>query len=150
MEWKDLAPWIAIAVTLILSILVPLFTQIANNKHQRKMQKEKLEYDEKQKKVKALEKNIYQKKILLSFLTFNKIIKTKSVGFVNQRFLFLLFYLHDTSTRTRLVTAFIRSIISSTKRIHILNFILSMTNKNGHILFLCFSNSCITIITATN
>ena len=55
MEWKDLAPWIAIAVTLILSILVPLFTQIANNSHQRKMQKEKLEYEEKQKRVEAYE-----------------------------------------------------------------------------------------------
>ena len=55
MEWKDLAPWIAIAFTLALSILVPLFTQIANNKHQRKMQKEKLEYEEKQKKVKVYE-----------------------------------------------------------------------------------------------
>ena len=55
MEWKDLAPWIAIAVTLILSILVPLFTQIANNSHQRKMQREKLEYEEKQKKIKVFE-----------------------------------------------------------------------------------------------
>ena len=55
MEWKDLAPWIAIAVTLILSILVPLFTQIANNSHQRKMQREKFEYEEKQKKTKAYE-----------------------------------------------------------------------------------------------
>ena len=55
MEWKDLAPWIAIAFTLALSILVPLFTQIANNSHQRKMQREKFEYDEKQKKRKAYE-----------------------------------------------------------------------------------------------
>ena len=55
MEWKDLAPWIAIAVTLILSILVPLFTQIANNSHQRKMQTEKLKYEEKQKRVVAYE-----------------------------------------------------------------------------------------------
>ena len=55
MEWKDLAPWIAIAVTLILSILVPLFTQIANNSHQRKMQREKFEYEEKQKKTEAYE-----------------------------------------------------------------------------------------------
>lgn len=55
MEWKDLAPWIAIAFTLALSILVPLFTQIANNKHQRKMQREKFEYEEKQKKTKAYE-----------------------------------------------------------------------------------------------
>ena len=53
MEWKDLAPWIAIAITLILSILVPLFTQIANNSHQRKMQREKFEYEQKQKKIKA-------------------------------------------------------------------------------------------------
>lgn len=55
MEWKDLAPWIAIAFTLALSILVPLFTQIANNNHQRKMQREKFEYEEKQKKRKAYE-----------------------------------------------------------------------------------------------
>lgn len=34
MEWKDLAPWIAIAITMALSILVPLFTQICNNKFQ--------------------------------------------------------------------------------------------------------------------
>ena len=55
MEWKDLAPWIAIAFTLALSILVPLFTQIANNSHQRKMQREKFEYEEMQKKTKAYE-----------------------------------------------------------------------------------------------
>ena len=55
MDWKDLAPWIAIAITLILSILVPLFTQIANNNHQRKMQREKFEYEEKQKKIIAYE-----------------------------------------------------------------------------------------------
>lgn len=55
MEWKDLAPWIAIAFTLALSILVPLFTQIANNNHQRKMQREKIKYEEKQKKTKAFE-----------------------------------------------------------------------------------------------
>lgn len=55
MEWKDLAPWIAIAITLALSILVPLFTQIANNRHQRKLQQEKLEHEEKQKKIKAYE-----------------------------------------------------------------------------------------------
>ena len=52
MEWKDLAPWIAIAITLALSILVPLFTQLANNKHQRKMQKEKLDYEKAQEKEK--------------------------------------------------------------------------------------------------
>ena len=55
MDWKDLAPWIAIAITLILSILVPLFTQIANNNHQRKMQTEKFEYETKQKKIRAFE-----------------------------------------------------------------------------------------------
>lgn len=55
MEFKDLAPWIAIAFTLALSILVPLFTQIANNKHQRKMQIEAFEHEEKQKKAKAYE-----------------------------------------------------------------------------------------------
>lgn len=55
MTWETLAPWIAIAFTLALSILVPLFTQIANNSHQRKMQREKLEYEEKQKKKEAYE-----------------------------------------------------------------------------------------------
>ncbi len=53
MEWKDLAPWIAIAITLALSILVPFFTQIANNNHQRKMQKEKLEFEQSQNKLKV-------------------------------------------------------------------------------------------------
>lgn len=33
---NELAPWVAIAVTLILSILIPLFTQIANNRFQLK------------------------------------------------------------------------------------------------------------------
>lgn len=37
---------------LALSILVPLFTQIANNAHQRKMQKEKLDYERVQEKEK--------------------------------------------------------------------------------------------------
>ena len=55
MELKDLAQWIAIAFTLALSILVPLFTQIANNRHQRKMQCEKIEYEKHQKKRKAYE-----------------------------------------------------------------------------------------------
>ena len=45
MEFKDLAPWLAISITLALSILVPLFTQIANNHHQRKMQQEQFEYE---------------------------------------------------------------------------------------------------------
>jgi len=55
MELKDLAPWIAIAFTLALSILVPLFTQIVNNRHQRKMQQEKFEYAKKQKRIRAYE-----------------------------------------------------------------------------------------------
>ena len=36
MEIKDLAPWIAVAITLALSILIPLFTQIVNNRFQLK------------------------------------------------------------------------------------------------------------------
>ena len=55
MEWENLAPWIAIAITLALSILVPVFTQIANNSHQRKMQKEKIEYEQSQQKRKTYE-----------------------------------------------------------------------------------------------
>ncbi len=56
MEWKDLAPWIAIAITLALSILVPFFTQIANNKHQNKMQKEKNQFEQSQNKIKVFQK----------------------------------------------------------------------------------------------
>ena len=55
MELENLAPWIAIAFTLALSILVPLFTQIENNRHQRKMQREQREFEQKQKKVLAYE-----------------------------------------------------------------------------------------------
>ena len=55
MTWETLAPWIAIAFTLALSILVPLFTQIANNRHQRKMQREKMDYEQREKKIKAYE-----------------------------------------------------------------------------------------------
>ena len=51
MNWNELAPWIAIAFTLALSILVPLFTQIANNHHQRKMQQERYAYEERQKRI---------------------------------------------------------------------------------------------------
>ena len=47
MDWKDLAPWLALAVTLALSILVPLFTQIANNKFQLRMYKSKIEEEKK-------------------------------------------------------------------------------------------------------
>lgn len=55
MNIKDLAPWIAISITLALSILVPLFTQIANNKHQRKMMREQYEHEERQKKREVFE-----------------------------------------------------------------------------------------------
>ncbi|MGN0798561.1 MAG: hypothetical protein ACI4L7_03265 [Christensenellales bacterium] len=55
MTISDLAPWIAISITLALSILVPLFTQIANNKHQRQLQKDKFEYEKMQKKNKVFE-----------------------------------------------------------------------------------------------
>lgn len=50
MTLENLAPWIAIAFTLALSILVPLFTQIANNKHQQKMQNQRFVYEERKKK----------------------------------------------------------------------------------------------------
>lgn len=40
MTFENLAPWIAIAITLALSILVPLFTQIANNRFQYKKAKQ--------------------------------------------------------------------------------------------------------------
>ena len=50
MTWETLAPWIAIAFTLALSILVPLFTQIANNRHQRKMLQEQFDREQRQKK----------------------------------------------------------------------------------------------------
>lgn len=55
MELKDLAPWIAITFTLALSILVPLFTQIANNRHQRKVKQEEHDYEERQKRIEAFE-----------------------------------------------------------------------------------------------
>lgn len=54
MEFKDLAPWLAISITLALSILVPLFTQIANNHHQRKMQQEQFDHEKRQKKEDAI------------------------------------------------------------------------------------------------
>ena len=40
MTLENLTPWIAIAITLALSILVPLFTQIANNRFQHKKAKQ--------------------------------------------------------------------------------------------------------------
>lgn len=33
-SWFDMAPWIAIAITLILSIIIPFLTQITNNRFQ--------------------------------------------------------------------------------------------------------------------
>ena len=42
---NTLAPWVAIAVTLILSILVPLFTQIANNSFQLKKAKQDRKFE---------------------------------------------------------------------------------------------------------
>ena len=51
MEWNDLAPWIAITITLALSILVPLFTQIANNRFQLKKAKQEREFAEKKEKL---------------------------------------------------------------------------------------------------
>lgn len=53
MTWETLAPWMALAFTLALSILVPLFTQIANNRHQQKMQHEKFRHEEHQAKQQA-------------------------------------------------------------------------------------------------
>lgn len=55
MNLEALAPWIAIAITLALSILVPLFTQIANNRHQRKLQKERFNREDAEKKKRAYE-----------------------------------------------------------------------------------------------
>lgn len=69
MELRDLAPWIAIAITLALSILVPLFTQIANNKHQRKLQQEKMEFEIKQRKSKAYEDFLLNVGAVISYQT---------------------------------------------------------------------------------
>ena len=41
MNWNELAPWLALVITIAISILVPLFTQIANNNFQLKMHKTK-------------------------------------------------------------------------------------------------------------
>lgn len=54
MDLKDLTPWLALAVTLALSILVPLFTQIANNKFQLKMYKSKIEEEKKLEETKKI------------------------------------------------------------------------------------------------
>ena len=53
---NSLAPWVAIAVTLILSILVPLFTQIANNRFQlKKARQDRKLNEEKEKLCKKIE-----------------------------------------------------------------------------------------------
>lgn len=51
MEWGELTPWITISITLAISILVPLFTQIANNCHQRKMQRNSFRHEESQARI---------------------------------------------------------------------------------------------------
>ena len=55
MEWGELTPWITISITLAISILVPLFTQIANNCHQRRMQKDAFRHEENQARTHAFE-----------------------------------------------------------------------------------------------
>lgn len=55
MNTEELAPWIAIAVTLIMSILVPLFTQIANNRFQLKIKKMDIDTKERDKVIAAYE-----------------------------------------------------------------------------------------------
>ena len=60
MKISELAPWLAIAITLILSILIPLFTQIANNRFQLKLKQMDIQQAEKDKKLSAYE-NYFQK-----------------------------------------------------------------------------------------
>ncbi len=55
MTIEEITPWLAIAITLILSILVPLFTQIANNRFQLKMKKKDIEAEIQNKKFFAYE-----------------------------------------------------------------------------------------------
>ena len=59
MDLKDLAPWITVAITMALSILVPVFTQICNNRFQLKtnaqMHKHNSEEYEQRKKFEAYE-----------------------------------------------------------------------------------------------
>lgn len=55
MTINELAPWIAIAITLILLILVPLFTQISNNNFQLNMKKMDHEAEIQKKKIFAYE-----------------------------------------------------------------------------------------------
>ena len=50
MTWDSTAQWIAIAFSLALSILVPLFTQIANNRYQLKLKQKELEFKKQEEK----------------------------------------------------------------------------------------------------
>lgn len=56
MNINEMVPWITLLVTLALSILVPLFTQIANNRFQLKLRKQ----DEKQ-KTKEMKQEAYKR-----------------------------------------------------------------------------------------
>ena len=55
MEWGELLPWITISITLAISILTALFTQISNNCHQRKMQNDAVRHEENQARTPAFE-----------------------------------------------------------------------------------------------
>jgi len=59
--WIDIAPWIAIAVTLIISIIIPMLTQLINNRFALNQQKithvEKL-YDAKMQIINAFFQNV--------------------------------------------------------------------------------------------
>ncbi len=59
MTFEKLAPWITIAITLALSILVPLFTQISNNRFQYKKAKQEHQFakedEQRKKRIKAYE-----------------------------------------------------------------------------------------------
>ena len=68
-----LASWVAIAVTLILSILIPLFTQIANNSFQLKKAKQERVLEEKKetlaKKTEAYEQFLMNVGATIAFST---------------------------------------------------------------------------------
>ena len=50
MSWESTAQWIAIVFSLALSILVPFFTQIANNRHQLKLKQKEMEFQKAEEK----------------------------------------------------------------------------------------------------
>lgn len=50
---KEMAPWLALCITLAISILVPLFTQIANNRFQLKLKRQDLKQQKNEEKNKA-------------------------------------------------------------------------------------------------